>query len=269
METRPIAFLSDFGAIDPYVGICRGVMLDVNPGLATIDVTHGISRQDVLAGAVALAEAAPFMPDRCVFLAVVDPGVGSDRRAVAIETEDGCMLVGPDNGLLLPAAETRGGALHAVEISNSAFRLTPTSQTFHGRDIFAPVAAQLACGAELSEAGSTVDPASLVQLKLPTASVIEGELITAVTSVDSYGNARLATGGEDFGELEVGQAVEIDTGDLRRQAVFADSFSYDSDGAPLVIVDSTGSFSIALCGANAADSLRLTPGKRVTLSRAG
>lgn len=269
METRPTAFLSDFGLIDPYVGICHGVMLGVDPELTVIDLAHCIPRQDVLAGAVALAEAAPFTPDRCVFLAVVDPGVGSDRRAVAIESRDGCHLVGPDNGLLLPAAQARGGVNSAVDISLSEWRLTPTSRTFHGRDIFAPVAARLACGAELAQAGAAIDPTSLVRLEIPTATVVDGELITAVTSIDSYGNARLASSDADFGVLEVGQALELDTGDLRRQAVFADSFTHDSGGQPLVIVDSTGAFAIALSGGSAAESLHLAPGRAVTLSRAG
>ena len=151
--TRPITFLSDYGLADEFVGVVHGVIAGICPEARVIDLSHGIPRQDVLAGARVLARALPYVPAG-VHLAVVDPEVGARRRAVALRTvEEGRLLVGPDNGLLMPAAERFGGVAEAVEISASPWRLEPVSATFHGRDLFAPVAARLACGAPLGRGG--------------------------------------------------------------------------------------------------------------------
>ncbi len=164
---RPITFLSDYGYEDEFAGVCRAVISQIAPGAPLIDLTHGIARQDIRQGAFALANALPSCPPG-VHLAVVDPGVGSARRAVAVAAAEGRFLVGPDNGLLSRALDRLGGALDAVEISRSAFRLEPVSATFHGRDLFAPVAAHLSLGARLDEAGESIDPGSLAALDLPT-----------------------------------------------------------------------------------------------------
>lgn len=267
MTLRPIALLTDFGHRDPFVGICHGVILREDPAIPIIDVTHGIRRQDVRAGAVALEDAAPFMPRDCIFVAVVDPGVGSDRRALAIETEDGSVFVGPDNGILLPAAERRGGVRAAFEISDSPWRLEPVSSTFHGRDVFCPVAAKIAAGAALVEGGAAIDHDELERLDLPTTGVIDGELTTAVLAVDEYGNARLAATLGDVGPIEFGEAIEIDTDDMRRQARYVSAYADGEHNEPLLIVDSTGSLAVVLNGGDAASNLRLTPGKVVRLLR--
>ena len=156
----PITFLSDYGHADDFVGVCHGVIARIVPEARVIDVTHGVARHDVRSGALILRRALPFFPPG-VHLAVVDPQVGSERRAIALRTADeDRLLVGPDNGLLALAARRFGGAVEAVDIGRSQLRLEPASATFHGRDIFAPVAAHLAGGCALAAAGEPVDPDS-------------------------------------------------------------------------------------------------------------
>src|SRR5205823_15129321 len=162
-----------------------------------IDLSHGIARQNVRQGAIVLANALPSCPPG-VHLAVVDPGVGSARRAVAVATSEGRFLVGPDNGLLSRALDRLGGALDAVELSRSAFRLEPVSATFHGRDLFAPVAAHLSTGAELATTGDPLDPAELVALTLPEPSVDGDAALAHVLMVDRFGNASLNLGHADL-----------------------------------------------------------------------
>ena len=154
-----ISFLSDYGLDDDFVGICHGVIATICPEARVIDIAHGVRRHDVRAGAVILRDALAYMPAG-VHLAIVDPDVGAERRAVALRLDDDRLLVGPDNGLLWPAAELGGGVVEAADIARSRFRLEPLSATFHGRDIFAPVAARLAAGAPLAEAGEPCDPAN-------------------------------------------------------------------------------------------------------------
>jgi S-adenosylmethionine hydrolase len=162
---RPITFLSDYGYEDEFAGVCRAVISQIAPGAPLIDLTHGIGRQDVRQGAVVLANALPSCPPG-VHLAVIDPGVGSDRRAVAVAAAEGRILVGPDNGLLSRALDRLGGALDAVELSRSPFRLEPVSATFHGRDLFAPVAAHLSLGASMLADGP-LQPGDSLEVRAP------------------------------------------------------------------------------------------------------
>lgn len=265
MGLRSIALLTDFGHRDSFVGICHGVILREDPGIPIIDLTHGIARQDIRAGAVALADSVPFLPDDAVVVGVVDPGVGSDRRAIAVESVDGMIFIGPDNGLLMAAIDSRGGAKAAFEISNSRWRLEPVSDTFHGRDLFSPVAAKLAVGAPIVESGVAIAHDELVSFDLPHATTVDGDLTTAVLAIDQYGNARLAATPSDLGAIEFGTAVEIDTDDMRRQAVYARTYAEGADGDPILIVDSTGSLSVSVNGGDAAQTLRLEPGKVVRI----
>src|SRR5919199_2965766 len=160
----PITFLSDYGVRDEFVGVVHAVIARICPDAHVIDISHGVPRHDVVAGARMLGRALPYAPPG-VHLAVVDPEVGARRRAIALRTaEDERFLVGPDNGLLLPAAEHFGGIAEAVEISASPWRLEPVSATFHGRDVFAPVAARPACGAPLAEAGAPPPPDELTRI---------------------------------------------------------------------------------------------------------
>ena len=161
-----ITFLTDFGLQDDFVGTCHGVIATIAPDARVIDVTHGIRPGHVLQGALVLANTLPYMPAG-VHLAVVDPGVGSSRRALALRDGEGRLYVGPDNGLLLPAAERFGGVAEAHELANPEYSLQPVSRTFHGRDLFSPAAAHLAAGVALEELGPPVDPDELVRLELP------------------------------------------------------------------------------------------------------
>ncbi len=155
---RPICFFSDYGYTDDFAGVCRAVIARLAPEVRVIDVTHGLPERDVLAGAVVLRNTLPYMPDKAVILAVVDPGVGGPRRPVALRSHGDHLFVGPDNGLLMHAADADGGVSDAYLLSNQDLWLVPLSATFHGRDIFAPVAARLAAGLKLASVGTPVSP---------------------------------------------------------------------------------------------------------------
>jgi S-adenosylmethionine hydrolase len=182
----PIAILSDFGYRDHYVGAMKGVIASIAPAAPLIDITHGIPPQEIAAGAIALRESWRFFPPRTVFLAVVDPGVGTERRAIAIETGAGACFVGPDNGLLWPAAE-QAGIRTTVELRTTRYRLPRPSATFHGRDIFAPAAAWLWRGARIGALGPRVK--AIERLEFGPAPEESGrELRGAVIYVDGFGN---------------------------------------------------------------------------------
>ena len=196
--TRPITFLSDYGYEDEFAGVCKAVIARIAPEARVIDLTHGIARHDVRQGAAVLANALPFAPPG-IHLAVVDPEVGTERRAVAIRVAgEDRVLVGPDNGLLWPAIERLGGPREAADISLSPFRLEPLSATFHGRDVFAPVAATLAQGATLGDVGTPLDPDALTPLESSQAQIEGGRTLAHVAYLDRYGNAVL-----DFGQARL------------------------------------------------------------------
>jgi S-adenosyl-L-methionine hydrolase (adenosine-forming) len=213
MDPPVITFLSDYGLYDDFAGVCHGVIAKICPQARVIDITHGVPRHDIRGGAVVLRGALPYMPAG-VHLAVVDPDVGAQRRAVALRLADDRVLVGPDNGLLLPAAERFGGVIEAVDIAHSGFRLEPVSATFHGRDIFAPVAARLASGAPLAEAGQPYDPAELVVLELPQPRREEGAIVAHAVYIDRFGNVQLDVGHEHLADwgLRLGRDVQLETG---------------------------------------------------------
>ena len=208
-----ITFLSDYGLADDFVGICHAVIATLCPAARVIDLTHGIPRHDVPGGALVLEQSLPYLPVG-IHLAVVDPDVGAERRAVALACADGRTLVGPDNGLLTASASAAGGIVAAADIARSPFRLEPVSATFHGRDIFAPVAARLASGAVLAEAGDPLDPGELVALPLSTAQLRDGALIAHVRYVDGFGNLQLDAGHQDLdgSGLRLGLAVTVQAG---------------------------------------------------------
>jgi S-adenosylmethionine hydrolase len=255
--TPVITFLSDYGLQDDFVGVCHGVMAMLCPSARVIDITHGIPRQDVRAGAIVLAAALPYLPAG-VHLAVVDPDVGARRRAVALRVADGRLLVGPDNGLLWVAAEQAGGVIEAVDIARSRFRLEPVSATFHGRDIFAPVAARLADGAELAEAGDPLDPGELVPLELPRARLQDGWLVTHVLYVDRYGNLQLDA---DHGHLEgaglrLGRAVQLrDPSGQTHRCPFARTFADAEPGELLMYEDAHRRLAVAVSRGDAGGRL--------------
>jgi S-adenosylmethionine hydrolase len=214
-----ITFLSDFGLEDDFVGTCHGVMKRIVPEVEIIDITHGIEPQQVLQGAFVLANTLPYMPAG-VHLAVVDPGVGSDRRGIVLHAADRT-FVGPDNGLLLPAADQLGEVTGAWELANPAYRLEPVSFTFHGRDVFAPAAAHLANGLDPAELGPSLDPSELVRLPLPEPVMGESWARAHVLIVDRFGNVQLNLTRAHLEQLGIvpGSRVELELALERYYAV--------------------------------------------------
>src|SRR5713101_6273111 len=184
-----ITFLTDFGLQDDFVGVCRGVIKQIARDVQIIDISHGVAPQAIQSGALLLARAVPYMPVG-INLAIVDPGVGRGRRAVAIRTADERVYVGPDNGLLMLAADA--SSVESVrELTNPRYRLERVSRTFHARDIFAPAAAYLATGVSFEDLGEEVDPATLVRIELPEPTVTQSRLVATVLAVDRFGNLQL------------------------------------------------------------------------------
>jgi S-adenosylmethionine hydrolase len=255
-----ITFLSDYGLDDDFAGVCHAVIAGLCPDARVIDLTHGVPRHDVRAGALILRGALPYAPVG-IHLAVVDPDVGAERRAVALRTGDGRLMVGPDNGLLSLAAESCGGVVEAVDIAHSPFRLEPVSATFHGRDIFAPVAAQLAAGKALGDAGEPVDAARLTVLALPQPQVRDGTLIAHALYVDRFGNVQLNAGHEDLAELglKLGHRVEFGVGSSGPyQAQYVRTFAEVDPDQLLIYEDAYRTLAIAISRGSAAARLGLS-----------
>ncbi len=268
MSTPPfITFLSDYGHSDPFVGVCHAVMARICPRARVLDLTHAVPRHDVRRAALTLRAALPYLPAG-VHLAVVDPEVGAERRAVALRLGDERLLVGPDNGVLAPAAERGEGVLEAVEIGRSPFRLEPVSATFHGRDVFAPVAAQLAAGAPLAEAGTPLDPDELVTLELPRARRDGEALVAHALTADAFGNVALdAAHAELTGSgLRLGHPVEIEVGGGPPvRAHYARTFADVAPGAALVYEDADRTLAVAVNRGSARDALGLEEDVEVRL----
>ncbi len=262
-----VTLLTDYGYHDEFVGICHGVLRRICPGLEIVDITHGIPRHAVRRGALVLRDALPYMPVG-VHMAVVDPEVGTARRAVALRCADGRLLVGPDNGLLSPAWENCGGVREAVEISRSPHRLEPVAATFHGRDIFAPVAAHLAAGERLAGAGETVDAAGLVGLELPAPRIEEGVMVAHVLAVDGFGNVALNLRGADLAAtgLSSGGAIAVEVGPERYWATLGRTFADVRPGELLLYEDAHGALAIAMNRGDAAGALGLGADDEVRLS---
>jgi S-adenosyl-L-methionine hydrolase (adenosine-forming) len=265
-EGRPITFLSDYGYEDEFAGVCRAVIAQIAPDAPLIDLTHGVARQDVRGGAIALANALPLCPPG-VHLAVVDPGVGSARRALAVAAGEGRFLVGPDNGLLSRALDRLGGATEAAELSRSPFRLEPLSATFHGRDLFAPVAAHLALGATLAEAGEPLDPVSLAELELPAPEIGADRVLAHAIHRDAFGNVTLNLDASMLagGPLKPGERLEVRAPDGRFQALWARTFADVGPADVLLFEDSSGALAIAVSGGSAAGLLNLERDSEITL----
>ena len=261
-----VTFLSDFGLQDDFVGTCHGVIKQIAPEAQIIDVTHGIPAQQVLQGALVLANTVPYMPVG-VHLAVVDPGVGSARRALALKDAEGRSYVGPDNGLLIPAAEKNGIAA-AHELANPEYALPSISRTFHGRDLFAPAAAHLARGVSLDELGPPIDPEALVRLDLPQPEVRPNRIAATVLYVDSFGNVALNITREHVEEIGVGPGtqVELDLGGERFYAVAARTFADARPGDIMLYEDSYGNMSVAISNGDAAEMLHARTGQSLRIN---
>lgn len=259
-----ISFLSDYGLDDEFVGVVKSVIRSIAPDVAVVDITHQVPPHDIRAGGLALARSAGYLCPGVV-LAVVDPAVGTERRAVAVEVGDGMsVLLGPDNGLLAPAVSMVGGATRAVELTNAEHHLAAPGPTFAGRDIFAPAAALLCNGVDLTELGDLIDPAGLMPGVLPISHLDDdGTYNAEVLWVDRYGNAQLnvdPTDVEPFGErlrLRVGRESRT----ARRVATYREI----GTGEIGLVVDSYGLLSIALDQTSAASELGLVPGTAVHL----
>lgn len=266
MGMKPICFLSDFGLTDDFVGTCKGVMFSIAPGTSIVDLTHDVPGFGVETGAEILKQATRYMPADTVYLAVVDPGVGTERRALALRAERGAFFVGPDNGLLVPAAEALGGISEAVVLTNERYRVHPVSNTFHGRDVFAPAAAYLAAGLDLSELGEAVDPSSLRRVGLPDAEGLGtgGKVAARIIDTDRYGNARLSVMAEGPG-LEYGTELRIDVGEGPMPVRYVEAFGSAKVGELLLVPDSHWRLSLCINKGNAVQALGLKHGGRVHL----
>ena len=259
--SRPIVFLTDYGLTDEFVGVCHGVMLQIAPGSRIVDLTHSIPRQNVMHGALTLGRATSYMPADAVYVAVVDPGVGSGRGSIAVGSASGALLVGPDNGLLSLAWEALGGAESAVEITSAEVILQPVSRTFHGRDVFAPAAAHLAAGFPLTDLGPPLDVAGLHVLELPGPMVAVGAIGARVSGVDGFGNVQLNVGPHDLEAAGIGPVLTVRGRAVPRVGVFADV----PHGTLAAIIDSQGQLALVVNQGNAAETLGLSVGRTVVL----
>ena len=268
---RAIVFLSDFGYRNEWVGICHAVICGISPSSPVVDLSHGVSPLDVRGGAVLLVDSLPYVPADAILLAIVDPSVGRDRD-VAIESNDGRLLVGPDNGLLWPALSSLGGASRAVEITSPDVVLTPISPSFHARDVLAPAAARLAAGADLESLGPGLDPATLAEYSIPEPTVEQGKIECEVLDLNRFGNVllnvrktQLAAAGLD----EAG-AIQVDSTSGSGRARFVSTYADVEAGNWGVIVDPR-EWLLVIRGnpANAAEGLGgVAPGDPIWLTAA-
>jgi len=261
-----ITFLTDFGLEDDFVGTCHGVIARIAPDVRVLDITHGIKPGRVLQGALMLANTLAYMPEG-VHLAVVDPGVGGQRRALALQDASGRLYVGPDNGLLLPAAERFGGVVEAHELANPRYALESVSRTFHGRDLFSPAAAHLALGVPLGELGPPIAVEELVRVDAPRPQVDGSRIRAAVLAVDRFGNAALNLTRQDLERAAIvpGTKVEVDARGNRWFATAARAFADAREGDLILYEDSYRNVAIAVSRGSAAQLLGLDEGGELTL----
>jgi S-adenosylmethionine hydrolase len=266
MRFRFITFLTDFGLQDDFVGTCHGVIKSIAPDVQIIDITHGIEPRRVLQAALTLADTIPYMPPG-VHLAVVDPGVGTDRRVIALEDKSGRLYVGPDNGLLLPAAERMGGLARAHQITNPAYTMKEIAPTFHGRDVFSPATAHLALGVPIEELGPGLDLDELVRLDIPKPETRRGRIRAVVVDTDRFGNMQLNIRNEHLEALglSVGKRVELEHGGERYYAITARTFSDARRGDIMLYEDSFQNLAVAISGGDAANMFGASPGDKITI----
>jgi S-adenosyl-L-methionine hydrolase (adenosine-forming) len=262
-----VAFASDYGLADEFVGVCKAVMVGLAPEVRILDISHDIPPHDVRAGALLLVRAVQYLPDDCVVLAVVDPGVGTSRRVVGVEVAGG-VLLGPDNGLLAPAVAMAGGARAVVSLDNPDYHLPAPGPTFAGRDILAPAAGHLAAGVPLAELGTPVDPATLVPglVSLPELRD-DGSIAGEVWWVDRFGNCQLNIDPDELGVAGAGQGarVEVHVGGEIRAARWVHTYADAKPSELVLLVDSYGLLSLAYDRESAATTLRLKAGSAVIL----
>jgi S-adenosylmethionine hydrolase len=275
--THPfVTFLTDFGP-DAAASICRGVMLGIAPDVRILDISHSVRKYAIRDGAYLLWISLPWMPVG-VHVAVVDPGVGTSRRPIGLLTARGDVMIGPDNGLLMPAAAALGGLTEARLLENHELMLGRVSSTFHGRDIFAPIAAHLAMGVDFGSVGALVDPASLVQLRFPAATVGPGVLDTSIVYIASFGNMHLAGSGDDvrraFGEPVPGTRFRAELVGMDGHPANVDevtwvrTFGDAVPESPVLYEDSSGRLAYADNQADAARRIGAVVDQQVRIRRA-
>lgn len=273
-----LAFLTDYGLRDGFVAMCHGVIAAIAPDVRVIDVTHDVPPQDVRHGAAVLAQTVPYLPPS-VIVAVVDPGVGTRRRGVAVSAGDS-VLIGPDNGLLSWAADALGGAGSAVILERGEYLRRGGAATFDGRDVFAPAAAHVACGVPIGELGKQAD--DLVRLTEPRRDVEPGRVATEVLTIDHFGNVQLAATAADLaaagiagarpdapagGEADVPHPLLVRAPTRTMTVRFGRTFADAPSGESVLYVDSAGHAAVAVNRGSAATELDLGSGDRVTISR--
>jgi S-adenosylmethionine hydrolase len=266
---RTIVFLSDFGYRNEWVGICHAVMNRIARSNAIVDLSHGVPPLDVRGGAVLLADSLPYLDEDAVVLAIVDPSVGRDRD-VALETRTGRLLVGPDNGLLAPAAAALGGVARAVQVTSPDIVLTPISPSFHARDVLAPAAAHLAVGVDLEALGPAIEPSTLAELLIPEARVEPGKIECEVLDLNRFGNVLLNVRERQFAEARFDGAreIQIDSTSASGRAQRVSTYSDVGAGDWGLIVDPRG-WLLVIRGnpANAAEGLgSVSPGDPIWLT---
>lgn len=264
-DPKTISFLSDYGTGDEFVGIVHSVIRQIAPDVAVIDITHDIGPHDLKAGGLTLARAAQYLAPGVV-LGIVDPGVGTSRRAVAIEVADGeAFFVGPDNGLLAGGVAMCGGATRAFELTNPDLQLAAPGPTFAGRDVFAPAAAHLANGLDPAELGPEIDPTALTPAMIPITRVEDGRLIAEVLWTDRFGNLQLNV---DPAEIDGwGDRIELGFDGRLRTGIRRHTYADIGEGEIGLIIDSYGLVSLAMDRTDAAADLGLGTGAEVTLRR--
>jgi S-adenosylmethionine hydrolase len=277
MATPLVSLLTDFGLADPSVAACKGVIWRIAPEARLLDVSHGVTRYSVAEGATLLWAALPHLPAG-IHLAVIDPGVGTERRPIALRTGRGDHLVGPDNGLLMPAAERLGGIVEAHLLENEKYRLAPVSRTFHARDIFAPAAAHLANGVPLDAFGPAIAIDSLIRLDLPEPTCSDGGLEASVVMIDGFGTAQLMSELCDLeaalGPVTSGDGLLVQAADGRPlggadsiEASWRLTYGEAAEGEPLIYLDSYGRLALAVNLRSASKLFGLAPDRRLRITR--
>jgi len=260
-----IALLSDFGTGDYFVGAMKGAILSINPAATIVDLTHDIPKRNILAASFTLAHAAESFPPGTIFIAVVDPGVGTKRKCVLLSTKNGFHFIAPDNGLLTLAAE-RFGVNEIRELSNKEFMGREISATFHGRDVMAPVAAHLSLGLEPSEVGPRLK--TIQRLEIPGSKLTESEIRGAVLHVDDFGNLITNIGAAEISGLaKLGDTLKVEVGGKKFLVKFARTFGDVKAGERLCYIGSAGMLELAKSMGNLAEELRLKPGASIVIRR--
>jgi len=266
--TRPfVAFLSDYGHRDEFVGVCKGVIASIAPDARVVDLVHDLPPHDIAAGGLALVRSVQYLPEGSLVLAVVDPGVATERRLVAVECGPGTFF-GPDNGLLAPAVAMLGGAIQVIDLTDDTYHLPSPGPTFAGRDVLAAALAHHAAGVPLSDLGPAVDPAGLTPGLVALPQIAPGGAIEAqVWWVDRFGNCQLNLGPDELEELggERGGRVEVRAGDTVRAARWVHAFADAKSSELVILVDSYGLLALALDRRSAAAELGIHSGSAVTL----